>query len=97
MNRLLIAALLGLSLTGAECQPAPRPAPTPATIDGGAIDCETACSVLTAHGCIEARPTDRGILCIQICRDTPLYVGLPIGCIARAGSAAELRACGVCQ
>lgn len=86
MKRIAIAVVLLIS-----CTPPPNTPTNPP-------DCETACAVLASHGCVEARPTPKGVTCVDVCREAPAYAGLPVECVASATTVEQLRGvCHVCR
>jgi hypothetical protein len=70
----------------------------PASGDGAHPDeCTRACAQLGVLQCPEAEPTPGGITCAELCvrMETSGAGDVRTGCIVRAKSAADVRACGV--
>jgi hypothetical protein len=92
----VVAALACFELTAC---PGPTPLVPLAPDADGAVPtapCEVACARMAALNCPEARPTPKGLTCVQVCAATPAYA-LDQGCVARATTLEALRACGVCE
>lgn len=89
------------------CKTAPGPV-TPDAADGGGIvivdvdggACAAACARLGALGCPEAKTTDGGTTCADLCERTQAgaMVDLHPECVAGAADVAAVKRCGVrCQ
>lgn len=90
MKHLLLA--VAMSLAWCERQ-APEPVPPPHPLPGE-FTCETACENFRLLGCEEYAPTPMGGTCVQVCENaqrTPAPMDL--GCIVRAESCEQARAC----
>lgn len=104
-----LSAIFALATLAACHTPAPSPTPPPDVITDidGAVDpedadaarlddCATACAVVRKLGCADGAPVDGGQSCSVVCRharDTHL-TDLHQGCVAKAHSLAEVKACG---
>jgi hypothetical protein len=87
--------LVSAFVTGVvSCTPSKPPTPP----DNDAGTCTDACRVLQANRCPEGNATPKGETCEAFCYRTNevSFLALPVACVARAKTIAELQMCGVC-
>ncbi len=85
-----VCALAACKLTN----PVPVEPDYPSTDDAGSSSCARACLNFERLGCPEARHTDTGISCTDVCLRSSALVKHPLTCWVKAKTVDELRACG---
>ncbi len=91
MRRILLFFALALAECGTltalpACGHAPAPHPT--------YTCANACDRLTALGCAEAKPTPKGVTCVEVCQNAASVFELDLRCMSEATSCDAGRKCG---
>lgn len=83
MTRILLLAVLALGC-----------AHTPPAVPPGTPTCATSCARLEALGCAEARPTPKGVSCVEVCQNATSVFALDLRCMTDATDCGAARKCG---
>jgi hypothetical protein len=64
------------------------------SVEAASSPCGRACARLSQLGCPESNTNQRGATCYQVCTKAAHVQRLPLSCVSRSTSVAEVRACG---